>query len=106
MSDADCKHEPGIFTPVINRAKCEGKAACAAVCPCGVFTLGTVPADQRKGVGLLGRCLAGRLGRQRSSAGREENCSHVWLPQQSVGAAMTGDQRRKIAPKIEATGVA
>ena len=27
----NCKHEPGVFVPVINRDKCEGKAESAAV---------------------------------------------------------------------------
>jgi NAD-dependent dihydropyrimidine dehydrogenase PreA subunit len=34
---ADCKSEPGLFAPVVDRAKCEGKADCVEVCPVHVF---------------------------------------------------------------------
>lgn len=36
-SPADCRSEPGEFAPVIDRARCEGKADCVAVCPVHVF---------------------------------------------------------------------
>jgi 4Fe-4S ferredoxin len=32
-----CRAAPGEFVPVIDRARCEGKADCVAVCPVGVF---------------------------------------------------------------------
>jgi NAD-dependent dihydropyrimidine dehydrogenase PreA subunit len=33
----ECKAQPGEFVPVVNRAKCEGKADCVASCPVHVF---------------------------------------------------------------------
>lgn len=33
----DCKADPGSWEPVVNRSRCEGKAACQEVCPYGVF---------------------------------------------------------------------
>lgn len=33
----ECKHGPGVFHPVVSRAKCEGKKACVEVCPYDVF---------------------------------------------------------------------
>ena len=33
---------PGAFAPVVNRARCEGKADCVAVCPHDVFEVGTI----------------------------------------------------------------
>ncbi|HEY1697076.1 MAG TPA: 4Fe-4S dicluster domain-containing protein [Polyangiaceae bacterium] len=33
----DCKAQPGEFAPLVDRAKCEGKADCVAVCPVHVF---------------------------------------------------------------------
>ena len=51
----DCKHEAGKFSPVIDRNRCEGKEDCVAVCPYSVFTMGTLPAAQRKGLTLVGK---------------------------------------------------
>jgi 4Fe-4S ferredoxin len=50
-----CAEEPGRFVPRIDRNRCEGKAACVDVCPYGVFAVGTLPAQQRKGLGLRGK---------------------------------------------------
>lgn len=29
----ECKQDPGVFIPVVNRGRCEGQAECTAVCP-------------------------------------------------------------------------
>ena len=56
MSDAtECKQEPGRFRPVIDRNRCEGKKECVVVCPYDVFTMGTVPKEDRKGLSLRGK---------------------------------------------------
>jgi 4Fe-4S ferredoxin len=36
-STTECRSNPGEFTPVVNRSKCEGKAECVEVCPVHVF---------------------------------------------------------------------
>jgi 4Fe-4S ferredoxin len=36
-SSTECRATPGEFAPVIDRAKCEGKADCVRVCPYDVF---------------------------------------------------------------------
>lgn len=41
--------------PVIDRNRCEGKAACVAVCPTRVFVIGVLPREQRRGLSLRGR---------------------------------------------------
>ncbi len=33
----ECRAEPGQFAPVVDRARCEGKADCVEVCPYNVF---------------------------------------------------------------------
>ena len=53
--ETDCKQEPGLFRPVIDRNACEGKAECVKVCPYDVFTMGTLPPAQRKGMSLRGK---------------------------------------------------
>ncbi len=50
-----CKQAPGAMVPVIDRNRCEGKAACVAVCPRQVFVVATLPAEQRAGLSLLGK---------------------------------------------------
>ena len=58
MSEANersCKQAPGVMVPVIDRNRCEGKAACVAVCPTSVFVVGILPKEQRNGLSLRGR---------------------------------------------------
>jgi len=52
---AQCPQEPGIFRPVIDRNRCEGKEDCVAVCPYQVFSMGTVAPEQRRGLTLIGK---------------------------------------------------
>jgi len=54
-TEPDCKQEPGVFSPVIDRNRCEGKEECVKVCPYDVFTMGTVTPEQRKGLSLRGK---------------------------------------------------
>jgi len=56
MPDKDnCKQAPGVFVPVIDRNRCEGKKACVEVCPVNVFAVGTLPKEQRVGLSLRGK---------------------------------------------------
>lgn len=54
-SNASCKQAPGVMVPVIDRNRCEGKAACVAVCPRNVFAVGILPAGERAGLSLRGK---------------------------------------------------
>jgi NAD-dependent dihydropyrimidine dehydrogenase PreA subunit len=36
-AQSDCRSPAGEFVPVVDRAKCEGKAECVVVCPVKVF---------------------------------------------------------------------
>ncbi len=47
--------EPGVFIPIIDRNKCEGKADCAEVCPYDVFTIGILPKEERGDLTVKGK---------------------------------------------------
>ena len=49
-----CKHPPGVFAPVIDANRCEGKAACAAECPVDVFVVRRRERSELPELGVLG----------------------------------------------------
>ena len=55
IEETDCRQAPGVFRPVIDRNRCEGKKECVACCPYDVFTTGTVEAELRRGLSLRGK---------------------------------------------------
>jgi len=72
--DTQCKQAPGVFRPVINRNRCEGKADCLEVCPYQVFTIDTLPVDQRTGLSFLGRIKGRAHGWQQALTPNAEAC--------------------------------
>lgn len=50
-----CRQAPGVLRPVVDPARCEGKAACADVCPVDVFEIVRIPADTYRALPLLAR---------------------------------------------------
>nr|WP_213908397.1 ferredoxin family protein [Stutzerimonas nitrititolerans] len=50
-----CKQAPGLFAPVIDRNRCEGKGDCLTVCPVDVFSLGTLDKAERSNLTLVGK---------------------------------------------------
>lgn len=55
---AQCKGEPGRVAPVIDRNRCEAKAACVDVCPFDVFEIRPLAAADRDALSLLGKVKA------------------------------------------------
>jgi 4Fe-4S ferredoxin len=53
-----CRQPPGMFTPVINRNKCEGKGPCVPACPYDVLDLGVLTKADRAGLSPIGRIKA------------------------------------------------
>lgn len=74
VDPSECRQAAGLFRPEIDRNRCEGKAACAAVCPYDVFTLGVLPAEQRRGLSLRGRLKGFGHGWKQAFATRAEAC--------------------------------
>jgi NAD-dependent dihydropyrimidine dehydrogenase PreA subunit len=50
-----CRQAPGQFVPVVDRNRCEGKAACVDVCPKSVFVIGVLAGEERAGLSWRGR---------------------------------------------------
>jgi NAD-dependent dihydropyrimidine dehydrogenase PreA subunit len=51
----ECKQDAGVFTPIIDRNRCEGKADCVPACPYSIFKVDTLPKDQRVGLTFIGK---------------------------------------------------
>ena len=69
-----CRESAGRFVPVVDRNRCEAKAACVRVCPYSVFeVLALDPAD-KAGLSLRGRLKAWAHGGRQAYAVRVEDC--------------------------------
>lgn len=64
----DCKQDAGLFTPVVDRARCEGKADCVRVCPYSVFEVRRIDDSDFAGLGLFGRLKSVAHGRKTAYA--------------------------------------
>lgn len=53
--ESGCRQAPGVMVPVIDRNRCEGKAACVAVCPVKVFAIGMLPPEERSTLSWRGK---------------------------------------------------
>ena len=60
--------------PVIDRNRCEGKAACVSVCPESVFIVGTLPKEQREGLSFRGRIKGLAHGWQQALLAHPDAC--------------------------------
>jgi NAD-dependent dihydropyrimidine dehydrogenase PreA subunit len=60
----DCKAAPGVFAPVVNRSKCEGKADCVDVCPFDVFEVRRMEDEDFARLGLLSKLKSMAHGRK------------------------------------------
>ena len=54
-SAKDCKHEAGVFEPLVDRAGCEGKKKCVEVCPYDVFEVRRIDDDDFARLGFLAK---------------------------------------------------
>ena len=73
-SKADCKHEAGVFRPVVNRNRCEGKDDCVRVCPYNVFEVRKLKADEKEGMSLFGRFKSFAHGDRQAFAINAQDC--------------------------------
>ncbi len=74
MSSPSCPSAAGVVQPVIDRNRCEAKAACVAVCPYQVFAIGALTPDERAGLSLRGRIKAFFHGGRQALVVRGDDC--------------------------------
>ncbi len=70
----NCKQNPGIFSPQIDRGRCEGKADCVTICPYDVFELGILPPEERTTLGFVAKAKGFVHGWKQAFAVNAEAC--------------------------------
>ena len=78
LSASACK-EPGLFAPVIDRNRCEGKADCVRVCPCDVFEVRMLSSEERAALSFVGRMKAFAHGGRQAFAVNASACESCGL---------------------------
>lgn len=61
--------------PVVDPNRCEAKGACVAVCPEGVFEIGALSEEVRRGLSLRGRLKAWAHGGRQAIVARPDACA-------------------------------
>jgi len=70
----ECKHEAGLFRPVINRNRCEGKEDCVDVCPYQVFEMRKLGDNEKRAMSFGGRLKAWAHGNIQAFAVNAGSC--------------------------------
>ncbi len=91
----ECKQEAGLFAPVINRARCEGKEDCVQVCPYEVFEMRKLGVEDRRAMSLFVRLKATLHGNWQAFAVRAQDCRACGLcvaacPEDAITLARVG----------------
>lgn len=74
VAAADCKGAPGKVVPVVERNRCEAKAACVALCPHAVFEIQTLTEVDRAALSWRGRLKAWAHGGRQAYVVRPHAC--------------------------------
>ena len=70
----ECKQDAGVFAPVIDRTRCEGKEDCVQVCPYDVFEMRKLSAEDKSALSLVPRVKAMLHGNWQAFAIRASDC--------------------------------
>jgi 4Fe-4S ferredoxin len=73
-SASGCRAPAGEFAPVVDRAKCEGKAKCVEVCPTNVFEVRRIDDADFARLGLLAKLKSVAHGRKTAYTPRASSC--------------------------------
>lgn len=71
---AECRGEPAKVAPVVDRNRCEAKAACVGVCPYNVFEIRRLAAEDRSSLSLRGKLKAWVHGNRQAFVARPDDC--------------------------------
>lgn len=71
---AECRSPAGAFAPVVDRARCEGKAECVDVCPVGVFEVRRMDDGDFAKLGMLAKLKSIAHGRKTAYTPRASAC--------------------------------
>ena len=74
-----CRGEPGKLRPVVDRARCEGKRDCVAVCPYDVFEVRRIDDADFARLSILGRLKSLAHRRQSAYTPRADACRSCGL---------------------------
>jgi NAD-dependent dihydropyrimidine dehydrogenase PreA subunit len=85
----NCLAEPGLYFPVIDRNRCEGKGACVRVCPHDVFEVRTIEAEDHDLLSFVGRMRNALHGRKTAYTPHASQCQACGLcveacPEQAI----------------------
>ena len=69
-----CRSTAGELAPVIDLARCEGKADCLEVCPFDVFEVRVASGAERRGLGLLAQVKSLAHGHKKAFAIHPDQC--------------------------------
>ncbi|WP_409283828.1 4Fe-4S binding protein [Pseudomonas protegens] len=84
-----CKAEPGVFKPIVDPLRCEGKGDCAVACPFDVFDIGRMPDEQFSAMPLLVKFKLWAHGRKTAFTPNADAC-------RACGACVTACPERAI----------
>ena len=71
---APCRPDSGELAPVIDLARCEGKADCLKVCPYEVFEVRVASSGERRGFSLLAQVKSLAHGHKKAFAVKPDQC--------------------------------
>jgi 4Fe-4S ferredoxin len=73
-SPTECRAKPGELVPVVDRARCEGKAECVEVCPFHVFEVRRIDDADFAPLGVLAKLKSLAHGRKTAYTPRASAC--------------------------------
>lgn len=73
-TNVECKQDAGVFVPIINRNRCEGKEDCVQVCPYDVFEMRKLSAEDKAVMPFFARVKAFAHGNWQAYAVRANDC--------------------------------
>ena len=74
-----CRAEPGLFLPVVDRGRCEGKRDCVEVCPHSVFEVRRIDDADFAKLSILGRVKSVVHGRKTAYTPAADQCQACGL---------------------------